>query len=136
MNTLKSLAQKAKNRLKSVGLNANELITTMSEEAVIKKCAVSYKLASYNKELEDDKLYPKVKAMLEKDIDVQSPLKELIDNKVFRTLSEIEKEKYILDLSKRYIKLREKFLMERENLWFGSIPYVIINIRIFYECTR
>lgn len=116
MNTLKSLAQKAKNRLKSVGLNANELITTMSEEAVIKKCAVSYKLASYNKELEDDKLYPKVKAMLEKDIDVQSPLKELIDNKVFRTLSEIEKEKYILDLSKRYIKLREKFLMERENL--------------------
>ena len=131
MSALKSLAQKAKNRLKSVGLNATTAVSTLSTEEVIKKCAVSYKVASYERELKDDKLYPKIKRILDENIDTPSPLKQLIDNKVFQGLSEVEKEKYILDLSRRYNLLREKYLKEHKNLWFESCPYAIISIREF-----
>ncbi len=116
MNTLKSLAQKAKNRLKSVGLNAGRFATAERAENVIKRCAVSYKMASFEKELEDDKLYVKVKNMLDKNIDNPYPLKELIDNNLYENLSAIEKEKYILGLSKRYNLLREKYLKEQKIL--------------------
>lgn len=116
MNTLKSLAQKAKNRLKSAGLNVSTITNSIQSEEIIKKCAVSYKTHSYQKELEDDKLYPKIKALLEKDIDNPFPLRELVDNKIYKDLPVCEKEKYILQLSKRYLLLREKFLSERENL--------------------
>lgn len=116
MNALKSLAQKAKHRLKSVGLNAESTVTTTNVENVIRKCAVSYKTASMEKQLEDDVLYPKVKRMLDEDIDTPFPLRALIDQKVYAKLSSTEKEKYILDLSKRYALFREKYLKEGKNL--------------------
>lgn len=115
MSNLKSLAQKAKNRLKSVGLNAtcDEIV---AGEDVIKKCAVSYMLASTNKAIEEDKLYPKIKAMMEKDIDNPFPLRELIDKKLYSSLSATDKEKYILDLSRKYNTIREKILLGSKNL--------------------
>ena len=116
MNTLKSLAQKAKNRLKSVGLNVSSTSTATLAESVIKKCAVSYKQATFEKELEDDKLFPKVKNMLENNPDTPYPLRELIDQKTYDKLSSIDKEKYILGLAKRYQMLREKYLKEHKNL--------------------
>ena len=63
MSSLKYLAQKAKHRLKSVGLNATET-SIVAPENVIKKCAVSYRQASLDRQLEDEKIYPKVKAMM------------------------------------------------------------------------
>lgn len=116
MNTIKSLAQKAKNRMRSVGLNANYAVSTMREEDVIKKCAVSYLSVSYQASLEDDKLYPKVKKMVDENPDNPFPLKSLIDKKEFESLPESEKDKYILRLSQRYHKLRQKYEQEIKNL--------------------
>ena len=88
----------------------------VAPENVIKKCAVSYRQASLDRQLEDEKIYPKVKAMLLSNADCCNPLGELIDKKLYSTLSDIEKEKYILDLSKKYNLIREKILLEEKNL--------------------
>ena len=111
MTTLKSLAQKAKHRLKSVGLNAPDATSTLSPDEIIKRCALSY-LTLGNKE-EDDNLYPKVKRLLDKNPDLSNPLGELIDYNFFNKLNPTEKEKYILSLSARYRKLRKKYFEDK-----------------------
>ena len=44
--------------------------------------------------------------------DTFSPLSELTDYEVFNKLDSADKEKYILDISKRYNKIREYFATE------------------------
>ena len=39
-----------------------------------------------------------------------NPIKELTDEKVFSQLNDLDKEKYVIDISKRYNELREYFL--------------------------
>ena len=42
--------------------------------------------------------------------DILNPIAELTDYKVFNNLSSLDKEKYVIDISKRYNELREYFL--------------------------
>ena len=106
-NTLKLLAQKAKKRLSTVGQNISGKQTT----AYLSQ--TTYAIVANLQDIKEDPLYEKVKKLMERE-DVFNPIAELTDNKVFNSLSALEKEKYVIDISKRYIELKEYFLKNEQ----------------------
>ena len=106
-NTLKLLAQKAKKRLSTAGQTISQKQTT----AYLSQS--TYAIVANLQDIKEDPLFAKVKKILERD-DVFNPIAELTDHKIFDTLSQVEKERYIIDLSKRYNELRD-YLQKNEN---------------------
>ena len=102
-NTLKQLAQKAKKRLSTAG----QTISTKQTSACLSQ--TTYAIVANIQDIKEDPLYEKVKKLMERD-DVLNPIAELTDYKVFNNLSSLDKEKYVIDISKRYNELREYFL--------------------------
>lgn len=56
-------------------------------------------------EKEEKRVYSKMLEMSEEDTIIFNPLGRLVDHNVFDKLSEIQKERYILELSNIYLKL-------------------------------
>jgi len=105
--TFKNLAKKAKDRLISAGLTQEK--TTSRALSV----QTSYYINARTNKPENDPLYGKVKKMLENDKDIISPIGKLIEKEIYDNLSEYEKDRYLLDLSKRYNAMKKQF--EKEN---------------------
>ena len=61
----------------------------------------------------DQALYEKVCKMLEDDRIIINPINELIDKKYYDSLSIESKQRYILDLSDKYRKMKERYDRER-----------------------
>lgn len=104
-NALKLLAQKAKKRLSTAGKTVNlsaEKTTTYLKSA-------SYASLANSQDIKEDPLYDKIKKLLTRE-DIFNPIAELTDKKLFDTLSQIEKEKYVIEISKRYNKIKEHLL--------------------------
>ena len=101
-NTFKLLAQKAKKRLSTVGQNISEKHTT----AYLSQ--TTYAIVANLQDIKEDPLFEKVKKLMERP-DIMNPLAELTDYDVFNSLSQPEKEKYIIDISKRYNEIKEYF---------------------------
>lgn len=110
-NTLKVLAQKAKKRLSSAGQSI-----PASDEKLTKSylSQQDYAIVVTKQSIEDDPLYDKVKKVMQKG-DIINPLAELTDYKVFNNLSPADKEKYMIDISKRYNKIREYVTIHDQN---------------------
>ena len=49
-------------------------------------------------------------------LDSVNPLKELTDEKIFNSLSEHEKQRYMLNLSDTYIRIKNKIFEEKRNV--------------------
>ncbi len=103
---LKLLAQKAKKRLSSAGQNLSKDTNEKSTFAYLSQG--TYAIVASKQKIEDDPLFDKVKKLLEKE-NVTNPLAELTDYKIFNSLSQPEKEKYIIDISKRYNEIKDYF---------------------------
>ncbi len=103
-SALKMLAQKAKKRLSTAG----QTFETEKPSTTSYLSDGSYAIVANNQKIKDDPLFEKVKKLLERE-DVLNPLAELTDKKIFNSLSEIEKEKYIIDISKRYNEIKDYF---------------------------
>jgi hypothetical protein len=106
-SALKLLAQKAKKRLSTAGQNYTNLDSDKTTLAYLSPA--SYAIVASRQKIEEDPLFEKVKKLLEKG-DVINPLSELTDYSIFNLLSQTEKEKYIIDISKRYNKIKDYFL--------------------------
>lgn len=102
-NTLKQLALKAKKRLSTVG----QTISGKQTSACLSQ--TNYAIVANIQDIKEDPLYEKVKKLMARE-DIFSPIAELTDHKVFDKLDSLEKERYIIGLSKRYNELREYFL--------------------------
>lgn len=105
-SALKLLAQKAKKRLSTAGQNLPKQTHEKSTFAYLSQG--TYAIVASKQKIEEDPLFEKVKKLIEKP-DVMNPLAELTDYEVFNTLSQPEKEKYIIDISKRYIEIKDYF---------------------------
>lgn len=101
-NTLKLLAQKAKKRLSTAGQTISQKQTT----AYLSQS--TYAIVANLQNIKEDPLYDKVKKLLERE-DIFNPIAELTDHKIFDSLSQVEKERYVIDISKRYNELKEHF---------------------------
>ena len=104
-NALKLLAQKAKKRLTSAGKTVN----LAAEKNTAYLSPSNYAVVANTQDLKEDPLYEKIKRLLERD-DILNPIAELTDKKVFEKLSSIEKERYVIDISKRFNKIKEHLM--------------------------
>ena len=94
-NMLKVLAMKAKNRM----MNRN-VETIDSRIKIINVC--------------DDDFVQKVRSVLENERKSLNPLKYLMDEKVLLKLDDRGREKYLLDITEKYLKA--KALIEKEKI--------------------
>lgn len=102
MSSFKNLAKRAKNRLTLAGEESNKTVSI-----ALSGNSTYYVVSSMGSRAEDDPLYVKVKKMLETNVDIINPIGKLIDHTVFDCLSPTEKDRYLLDLSKRYHKIKK-----------------------------
>lgn len=105
MSSLKTLAQKAKYRLRMVSNEEKSEDNTYQEACLSAK--VQYAIIASQKKVEDDPIYNKVKNILTKDIDTTSPLSKLIDNSHFNSLDSSKQERYLFSISKRYNEIKD-----------------------------
>ncbi len=63
---------------------------------------------------DDDVLYKKVVDILTSDEIILNPISRLIDNTYYSTLTESEKQGYVLELSRKFEIMRNKFNLEKE----------------------
>ena len=102
--SLKLLAKRARDRLKTAGE-----YSAKAEKTAYLAATSSYIMVANIRKIEDDPLFAKVKRLMEKSSTelVINPLSYLIDNKVYKTLSGQERERYMLKLSKKYNTIKE-----------------------------
>lgn len=96
-DVLKTLALKAKNRL----IHKTNVDNNFMQDYRIKIIKSG-----------DDVFYDKVKALLEKDVDVINPIKELMDEQLMQGMNSVQKEKYLFQTIEKYQKARS--LLEDE----------------------
>lgn len=106
-STLKMLAQKAKKRLSTAGQNLPKE-NTHEKSTFAYLSQGTYAIVASKQSIEDDPLFEKTKKLLEQE-NICNPLAKLTDYEVFDKLSQTEKEKYIIDISKRYNEIKEYF---------------------------
>lgn len=76
-----------------------------------KKADITFKVISNT---EDELFNKKVIELLTTNPNTISPLKDLIDIEKYKSLNEVEKQNYILNLSERYVKIKKDF-EEKQN---------------------
>ena len=123
----KDFCKKAKNRFKNgYWVNFNQIkeqklneakINGKNEEEVIKTLSRMAK-SEVNKETfgqtSDDEIYKKVVEILNSDEIIFNPISRLIDESYYSTLSESEKQGYVLELGQKFERMRSKYYLERE----------------------
>lgn len=109
-NTLKLLAQKAKKRLSTAGQSIQNNETEKTKTTYLS--GAKYQVVANKQTIEDDPLFEKVKKLLEKE-ETFCPLAELTNQAVFDKLSSQEKERYIIEISKKYNEIKNYFLKEQ-----------------------
>ncbi len=75
---------------------------------------IPYSKISFN--VYDQELYERVCKILSSDQIIINPIKELIDNKYYNTLSLEGKQKYIFDLSEKYKEMKARYEKEHTEL--------------------
>lgn len=119
-SVLKELIQSAKNRLKnhdygSVDYNrgsrlqdkrkTNHVLCLLASNEFKRADIVVRPLSC-----EEDEIFnEKVLKLLETNPNTTSPLADLVDIEKYKTLSDTEKQDYILNLSEKYVKIRQSF---------------------------
>lgn len=61
----------------------------------------------------DERLYGKVRDMLDKDEDVTDPIGRLVDRDIFDKLDADNRQRYILELSAKFRELKERYYKEK-----------------------
>jgi len=97
---LRRLARSAKNRMKHGYWRGATDLAPVAEEG-----RIGY--------AEDEELYAKVRAMLSADECVIDPIGRLMDHALYREMSSTAKLRYVLELSKTYVRLKERYYREK-----------------------
>ena len=118
-NILKKLALDAKNRLKHCSYKNKEENQNIKRniafqnhirmvmESEFKSPEITIKVI--NDYAEQEAFQNRVYELLDKNEDCINPLKELADSKMLALMTDIEKQKYIFDLSEKYISIRDDY---------------------------
>ena len=122
MDSIKSLARKAKQRLKSDFWDKCKSDFAEGDKVAKDKGLNQNKVKSYIgkrvqrqiKGEKQDEFYLKVKELLDTEGEVSNAIGRLTDKDYFEKLSYEEKQRYTLDLSARYLKALEKYRKEKE----------------------
>lgn len=115
-SALKMLAQKAKQRLSSAGQTISKETSKRNngKSTFAYLTSGTYAIVASKQKIEDDPLFDKVKKLIEKE-NLITPLAELTNYEIFNNLSQPEKERYIIDISKRYNEIKDYILKQQTN---------------------
>jgi hypothetical protein len=103
--------ERAREQMEKV--NVDERSIAMFQQAKIKR---DFALASDNQRAKlDEELYQKVCFMLDTNPDETAPIGRLIDKEIYMSLDEGGKQRYVLELSKKFRELSERYYSERAN---------------------
>lgn len=65
--------------------------------------------------LKDERLYDKVCEILDNDEDIINPIGMLVDHEVYDDMDDVGKQRYILELSKKFREMSERYNRERKS---------------------
>jgi hypothetical protein len=105
-DALRKLARQAKNRLS--GREKEKGDYKVYSGGFI----ADYKLVLLSNK-EDERFYARVSEMLRENVDTINPLGQLVDKPRFALMSDLERERYIITLADKYLKMKERY--RREN---------------------
>ena len=97
---LRKLAQSAKNRMKHGYWRGAADVAPVAEEG-----RIGYAV--------EEEMYAKVRAMLSADECVIDPIGRLMDPALSSAMSPTAKMRYVLELSKTYVRLKERYYREK-----------------------
>lgn len=112
---LRRLARQAKNRLSRRKYFEGNGDYKMYNGGLI----ADYKLVHLNQK-EDERLYEKVREMLNEDIDTVNPLGKIVDKARIEQMTNKERERYIINLADKYLKMKERFQKESREVEFAG----------------
>lgn len=122
---IKQLALQAKQRLKnsSYGTKEENMEIRRIQNRKTNLCLLSgleckkpeITIKIINDTVDDENFKNRVYALLNENQDSINPMASLIDQTAFDSFSETEQEKYILDLSEKYRKVRENYFKHYSN---------------------
>lgn len=125
---LKKRALLAKQRLKlgyweQLREERKQLLQTAGETDSVRRCVSELQRAKLSREMNsvvnesvagrDEQMYKKVCEILDKDEDVLNPIGQLMDRAHYEELDDGGRQRYILELSKKFIELKERYYQER-----------------------
>ncbi len=126
MNELKKRALLAKQRMKmgyweQMMKDRDKMMGEVGSTFEAQKRVSDYQREKYNREFnitvsktaQDEKLYSKVCDILESDEIVLNPIARLIDNEEYDNMDNEAKQRYILELSKKFRELKERYYREQ-----------------------
>lgn len=111
-DALRRLARQAKNRL-----SRRDYIEGNGYKVYSGGLIADYKLVHLSNK-EDEKFYEKVSEILSENIDTINPLGKLVDKNKLELMTNKERERYIINLADKYIKMKSRFEKERANMEF------------------
>lgn len=125
---LKKRALLAKQRLKlgyweQLRTEREQMLQTAGESSIARQKVSEIQRAKLSREMNsvvnvtganrDEELYKKVCAILDEDEDTTSPIGQLMDREEYDRLDDGGKQRYILELSKKFRELKERYYQER-----------------------
>ncbi|MBE7082171.1 MAG: hypothetical protein E7378_00610 [Clostridiales bacterium] len=112
VDALKRFAQMAKNRLRNkVREQDIKASKGKSNFKVIYGAGVDVKSKIITKE--DEKLYVKIRDMLDENVDIINPIARLIDYKVYNKMDTLSKERYLFEMVNKYKMYKTKYQQEK-----------------------
>lgn len=116
---IKQLAMQARNRLKNANYGTKEENLKLKKQLDRNNNLKLLKAEQFNKSevtikiindtVDEENFKRKVFDLLENNQDITNPLAKLVDEKQFSAFTETQQEKYILELSDKYLKVREQY---------------------------
>ena len=91
--------------------DANKRMVSEAQRARLKRDTIS--VINRAETREDEKLYERVCRILDEDEDVMNPIGRLIEHEEYDALDDGGRQRYILELSKKYRELKERYYAER-----------------------
>ncbi len=126
MNELKKRAMLAKQRMKmgyweQMLRDREKMIGEVGSTCEAKKFVSDLQRDKYNREFnvtvckttQDEKLYEKVRNILESEEIVINPISRLIDSEEYDNMDNEAKQRYILELSSKFRELKERYYREQ-----------------------
>ena len=92
-------------RAEEVGVNASKIKSYYNEK---------FNNSVKNVNVSEEEFYTKVKSILDAEGEVSDAIGRLTDKEYFNTLTYDEKQRYILNLSERYVRAVERYRKEKE----------------------
>lgn len=103
------MRKKVKGKLYFLARDAKSRMRNYSKNSVFEQ--IPYARASLS--VKEQELYDRVCKLMQREDIVLNPIKELMDNKYYNSLSAEGKQRYIIDLSEKYKELKTRY--EREH---------------------